>query len=112
MLTRPGGSKMAARRSHMTTTPPWRLVPALIGALLLLPGCAGGKVEVVPGEVVHVQEEFNFFLHDQGDRYVFPPLAGIQQLFVKKEWKIPDGVTLERPEVNVTTTRVTWSEGR
>jgi hypothetical protein len=87
-------------------------MPALLGAAVLLSGCTGGRAQVTPGDVLHVREDFTFFFHDQDDRYAFPPLAEVQNLFNRKLWKVPSDLTLERPEVNVTTTKVRWHEGR
>src|SRR5262245_4281946 len=91
---------------------PQRFLPALLGAAVLLSGCTGGRAHVAPGDVLHVREEFTFFFHDQDDLYAFPPLAEVQDLFSTKSWKVPSDLTLERPEVNVTTTKVRWHEGR
>jgi hypothetical protein len=77
-----------------------------------LPGCSGGKPQVAPGSGLDVREEFSFFLHQEGERYSFPPLTDVTQLLEEKSWQVPKGVTLERPVVNLNVTKVKWSEGR
>jgi hypothetical protein len=89
-----------------------RFVATLICAAALLPGCTGGRAEVTPGEVLQVREEFDFFFRGHGDQYFIPPLPQVQNLLEERSWQVPDGTTLERPQVNVTTTKVRWRDGR
>src|SRR5262245_27086931 len=96
-VTEAGMHPMA--RSPVLRLSPQRCLPALLGAAVLPSGCTGGRAHVTPGDVLHVREEFTFFFHDQDDRYAFPPLAEVQNLFHTESWKVPSDLTLERPEV-------------
>jgi hypothetical protein len=94
----------------MTTHVNRRSSLALCCAAAIVSGC-GGVADVTPGETLDINEEFVFYLHHHGEEYVELPLAEIIKLVGEKSWQVPQGMTLDQPVTNVTSTKVTWKSG-
>ena len=64
----------------------------------------------MPGESMELREEFRFFFHHRDDTYSSPPVADVRALLEEQVWKIPPGMILANPEVEVDSTPISWQE--
>jgi hypothetical protein len=82
----------------------------VVCAALLTAGCLNRR-DVAPGDVFTVEETFEFYFRAGQSKYVnFPPELA-QYLLDDASWQVPDGVSLEKKDVQVSPTLVMWTTG-